>query len=61
MRNAYKFWSENLRGRRMHRGEDNIRTGLGEIWWENVDLFHLAQDRGCLRAIVNTVSSFLTS
>jgi hypothetical protein len=29
-------------GRPRHRWGDNIRTDLKEIWWEGVDLMHLA-------------------
>jgi hypothetical protein len=32
-------------GRLKHRWEDNIRMDLREIWWEDVDWIHLAQDR----------------
>jgi len=35
--------------------EDNIRMDLREIWWENVDWMHLAQDRDQWQAVVNTV------
>jgi hypothetical protein len=35
--------------------EDNIRMDLREIWWENVDWMHLAQDRDQGQAVVNTV------
>jgi hypothetical protein len=33
-------------GRPRHRCEDNIRTDVGEIWWEGADRMHLTQDRG---------------
>jgi hypothetical protein len=29
-------------GRPRHRGEDNIRMYLTEIWWKDVDWMHLA-------------------
>jgi hypothetical protein len=45
---------ENLKGRHMHRWEDNIRMDLGEIGREFVDWIHLDQDRDQCWAIVNT-------
>jgi hypothetical protein len=29
----------------MRGWEDNIRINLREIWWQDVDWIHLAQDR----------------
>jgi hypothetical protein len=42
-------------GRPSHRWEDGIRMDLREIGWESVEWIQLAQDRGRLRALVNTV------
>jgi hypothetical protein len=39
----------------MHRWEDNIRMGLNEMGWQNVDRIHLDQDRDQWWAVVNTV------
>jgi hypothetical protein len=51
MRNAYRIFVENLKGRSRHRWKDNIG-------WEGVDLIHLAQDTDQWRALVNTVMGF---
>jgi hypothetical protein len=40
---------------------DNIRTDLREIGWKVMDWIHLAQDRGQLRALVNTLMNFRVS
>jgi hypothetical protein len=59
MRNIYKFWAENLKGR--NHSEDlgidgrNIRMDLTGTEWEVVDWIHLAQDRDQWRALVNMV------
>jgi hypothetical protein len=37
------------------RWEDNIKMDLREIGFGGVDWIHLAQDRGRLRVLVNTV------
>jgi hypothetical protein len=37
------------------RWEDNIKMGLREIGWDGRDWIHLAEDRDCWRALVNTV------
>jgi hypothetical protein len=42
-------------GRPSHRWEDRIRMDLREIGWGSVEWIQLAQDRGRLRALVNTV------
>jgi hypothetical protein len=34
---------------------DNIRIGVREIEWEDVDWMHLAQDTDQWQAVVNTV------
>jgi hypothetical protein len=38
--------------------KDNIRTDLGEIWWEGVGWMHLAQVRNQWRVLLNTVMNF---
>jgi K+-sensing histidine kinase KdpD len=60
MRNAHKILlgkSEKKRSleRFRHRWEDNIIMDLKDIGWEDVDCFHLAQDRIQWQAHVNTV------
>jgi hypothetical protein len=60
MRNAYKMVVENSEGKRplkrpRCRWEDNIRMDITEVGWEGVDWMQLAQERGHLRAVVNTV------
>jgi hypothetical protein len=35
--------------------DGNITINIGEIGWEVVDWFHLAQDRDQWRALLNTV------
>jgi hypothetical protein len=42
-------------GKPRRRCEENVRTDLTEVGWENVDWMHLAQDRNQWRAVVNTV------
>jgi hypothetical protein len=42
-------------GRPRRRWEDNIKMGLREIGFGDVDWIHLAQDRDMWRAVVNTV------
>jgi hypothetical protein len=59
-RNAYRLLvrkpeGKGLLGRRRHRWVDNIRMGLGEVGWGDVDWFGLAQDRNRWRALVNSV------
>jgi hypothetical protein len=49
-RNAYKILTAKLEGKRplerpRHRWEDNIRKDLREVGCENVDWYHLAQNR----------------
>jgi len=48
VRNPCRILHEKLEGRRplrrpRHRWKDNIRLGPREIWWEDIDLMHLAQ------------------
>jgi hypothetical protein len=40
---------------RRRRWLDNIRMDLGEVWWGDVDLIGLTQDRDRWRALVNSV------
>jgi hypothetical protein len=42
-------------GRPRRRWVDNIRKGLGEVGWRDVDWIGLAQDRSRWRALVNLV------
>jgi predicted small integral membrane protein len=42
-------------GRPRRRWVDNIRMGLGEVGWSDVDWIGLAQDRNRWRALVNSV------
>jgi hypothetical protein len=37
------------------RWVDNIRMGLGEVGWDDVDWIGLAQDRNIWRSLVNAV------
>jgi hypothetical protein len=43
-------------GRPRHRWEGNIKMGLREIGWEDVDWMHLPQDMDQWRTLVNTVT-----
>jgi hypothetical protein len=45
-------------GRPRRRLVDNIRMGLGEVGWGDVDWIGLAQDRNKWRALVNPVLTF---
>jgi hypothetical protein len=58
-RNAYRNlvgMSEGLRplGRHRNRWEDDINIDLKQIGWDNLDCFHLPQDRNQWRALVTT-------
>jgi hypothetical protein len=44
-------------GRPRRRWEDNIKMGLGEIGFGDMDWIDWAQDRDRWRAVVNTVMS----
>jgi hypothetical protein len=60
LRNAYKIFVGKYEGKRSlgkprRIWEDNIRMGLKEIGWEDVDWMHVAEDRDRWRAVVNTV------
>jgi hypothetical protein len=59
-RNAYRLLvgkpdGKRPLGRLRCRWVDNIRMGLGEIGWGNVDWIGLAKDRHRWRALVNSV------
>jgi hypothetical protein len=63
VRGAYNILVGRAEGRRplgrpRRRWEDNIKMGLREIWFEDVDWIHWAQDRDRRRALVNTVMNF---
>jgi hypothetical protein len=49
-----KFLLENLKGRPKRRYEDNIRTDVRKVGWDDVDWMHLAQ----WWILVNTVMNF---
>jgi hypothetical protein len=56
-------WLENLKGkgqlgRLRRRWEDNSRMCLREIWWEEENWIHLAQDRDNWRTLANMVMCF---
>jgi hypothetical protein len=53
MRNGYKILVEKTE-RDSSEWEDNIKIGLIETGWENVDWSHLAQDRDQWRGVVST-------
>jgi len=42
-----------------NRWEDNITIYLREIWWEDMDWMHLAQDRDQWGTLVKTVKNLL--
>jgi hypothetical protein len=59
-RNAYRLLVGKPEGKRplgrpRRRWVDNIRMGLGEVGWGDVDWIGLAQDRNGWRALVNSV------
>jgi hypothetical protein len=60
-RNAYRLLvGKPLEGKRplerpRRRWVDNIRMGLGEVGWSDVDWIGLAKDRNKWRALVNSV------
>jgi hypothetical protein len=59
-RKAYRLLVGKPEGKRplqrpRHRWVDNIRMGLGEVGWGDVDWIGLAQDRNRRRAVVNLV------
>jgi hypothetical protein len=59
-RDAYRLLVGKPDGKRplrkpRHRWSDNIRMGLGEVGWSDVDWIGLAQDRNRWRALVNLV------
>jgi hypothetical protein len=59
-RNAYRLLVGKQEGKRplgrpRRRRVDNIRMGLGEVGWGDVDWIGLAKDRNRWRAHVNSV------
>jgi hypothetical protein len=50
-----KSEGKRLLGRPTRRWVDNIRMGLGEVGWGDVNCIGLAQDRERWRALVNSV------
>jgi hypothetical protein len=59
-RNAYRILVGKLEGKRplgrsRRRWEDNIKTDLRELGWDDTDWIDVAQDRDQWRALVNTV------
>jgi hypothetical protein len=59
-RNAYRLLvgkpeEKRLLGRTRCRRVDNIRMGLGEVRWDDVDCIGLAKNRNRWRALVNWV------
>jgi hypothetical protein len=46
---------KNPLGRPRRRWEDNTRTDLREVAWEDVDWMHVAQDKDQWRALVSMV------
>jgi hypothetical protein len=65
-RNAYRILVEKLEGKRplgrpRCRWVDNIKIGLREIGWDDMDWMDLVQDRDQWRALVNTVMNLRVS
>jgi hypothetical protein len=59
-RNMYRLLAKKPEGKRTlgrprHRWLDNIRIGLVEVGWGDVDWIGLVQDRNRWRALVNSV------
>jgi hypothetical protein len=59
-RNAYRLLVGKPEGKRplgrpRRWWEDNIRMGLGDVGWGDVDWIGLAQDRNRWRALVNSI------
>jgi hypothetical protein len=50
-----KLGGESPLGRPRRRWAENIRMGLGEVEWGDLDWIGLAQDRNRWRALVNSV------
>jgi hypothetical protein len=64
MTNKYKIAVEEHErkrptGRPKSKFEDNITIYLREIWWEDMDWMHLAQDRDQWGTLVKTVKNLL--
>jgi hypothetical protein len=45
-------------GKPRHKLEDNIKTELRGLGWDDMNWIHLAEDRGQLRALVSIVMNF---
>jgi hypothetical protein len=62
IRDAYTFWSENLKGRYYsedrRRWENYIRMDRKEIVRDVVDCLHVIEDKERLWALLNTVMNF---
>jgi hypothetical protein len=59
-RNAYRILVGMPKGKRplgrpKHRWVDNIKRGLTEIGWDDMDWIDLVQNRDQWRALVNTI------
>jgi hypothetical protein len=48
---------KNALGRPRRRWNNGLKIDLKEISWEGVECIHLAQDRGCWRDFVKTVTN----
>lgn len=62
MRNVYKIWSENLKGRDYLENlgmEENTKMYLARIWWKGVDEIHLVQERVEWQDFVYAIMNFL--
>jgi hypothetical protein len=53
-----KTEGKNPQGRQRRRWVKNIKTGLREILWDDLDWIDLAQDRDQWRDLVNTIMNF---
>jgi hypothetical protein len=66
MRNACRILvgkpeGKRLLGRPRHRWVENIKNGLREIGWNDMNWIELAQDMDQWRALVNTVMNLRVS
>jgi hypothetical protein len=60
-KSAYRFLVGKAEGRPRRRWVDNIRMGLGEMGWGDMDWIGLAQDRNRWRGLVNAVLNLRVS